>query len=186
VRGREPPPLRRGEPVFGKREPEQILERGASAREALLETSGEGALRRASCRADDGKRVREQGAPLAVRRARAVGAHEGERLAPGEPVPLGREDERLLSRTRDAAERVRERDADRAGIDTRCDARLERARERKPARDPRRAPAAERRDPARPELLLDPERVDDARLVHGRERALGRIRSEQEDARRGS
>jgi len=136
VCGREPPPLRGREPVFGKREPEQVFERGACAREALLETSGEGALRRASRRADDLERGLEQRATLAVGRARAVGAHERERLAPGEPVPLSREDEGLLGGACDAAERVRERDADRARIDARHDAGLERAREREPARDP--------------------------------------------------
>lgn len=184
MRGFEPAALGGREAHVGEDEPAEILERGARSREALLEPRGERtdlALRRSH----DRERIFEQRATRLVARARAERTHEREGLAALEAVAFDGRDDRLLGRTRDAAERERQRDADRPRVDARGDRRLERARERESARDPLHAPTAERRDPARAEPLLDAERVDDARLVHGRERPRRRVRPEEQDARLG-
>jgi hypothetical protein len=183
VRGLESPTLGGRQAFVGEGESAQVLERSARSREALLEPSGERAD--LAFRGSHGReRILEQAATRLVARARADRAHEREGFAPLEAVSLDRGDDQPLGRARDSAERESESDADCAGIDARGDRRLERAREGESARDPFEPPAAERRDPARAELLLDAERMDDARLVHDGERALRRVRLEEEHARR--
>jgi hypothetical protein len=177
VHGLEPAPLHGRQSRVGDDEAAQVLERRTRSREALLEPSGERAPL-AFRRTHRPEGIFEERSALLVARARAIRAHEAEGLAAREVVLLDGGRDLLLGRARDAAERERERDADRARVDAGRDGGLETSREREPTRDPLEAPAAERRDPSRPELLLDAECVDDARLVHGRDRPPGRVGSE--------
>lgn len=93
---------------------------------------------------------------------------------------LDRPDDALLLAAGDARERVSDARTDRPGVDTALDGGREVDGEREPVLDPPRAPAQEAGDRRLADARALEERLDHARLVHGRDRAAWRVRDEDQ------
>lgn len=178
--GLQPPALARGEPFVWELEVGQLTQRRADPLQALGEPAGQapqhGPLRLGT---HVGERRREQGSTLGLVLGRPVGLDQGHGLASLEAVLLGGDQERLLRRAWETAQRQGQGHPDLAAIDARAHRRDEAGGQELARVDPGASPAQQLCDRLRPVAVLDAQRVDEARLVHDGERAQRRIGLEQ-------
>jgi hypothetical protein len=165
----------------------ELGEDGSRTRESLRELRGEGAEHgQHAARTDDEQRRGQEPRPLALALRRAPRAHEREPLARAEAVSLDDERQRLLVRAAHAAERQRQGHTQGGAVDALGDFGRELRREQLARFDPPSTLPQQPRNAHRAEPVLHSQRVDDARLVHGRDRPARRIGREHERPRLGA
>lgn len=185
--GLQPTSLARREPFARELEVRQLAQRDADPLQALGEPGGQGTQhgpRRQGTHV--GERRGEQRTPLALVLGPSVGRDQGQGLAPGESVLLGGHQERLLGRAMQPAQRQGQGHTDLPAIDARARLRGEPGGQQLARGDPGAALSQQLGDRLGPIAVLDAQRMDQARLVHDRERPRGSIGLEQLSPRLGA
>lgn len=160
----------------------EILEHGPGLLESGSSGFRDGAQGRGRARpAQPGEWVaQELGSLLLVVSERGKGQDERDRLPRRQAVRLDRADEPLLVLSRDLRQRGRDRRAERPHVEAALHRSRELECERESVLDPPRPAAQETRYRRAPDPRSLDQRLDDARLVHDRDRAPGGIGRENE------
>lgn len=179
--GLEPTALGVRESLVGDRRPvDEIRERCPRSGEAIRDRSRAWSEKTGRRRTTQpGQRLAQERGPLRLLE-REEHLHERDRVARRETVGLDRADELLLVARGDVRQRVRDRRTDSAHVDATLDRRRESLYESEPPLDPPPSTPEQPRRGRTPDSRALEERLDDARLVHDRDRAARRVRHEDE------
>lgn len=182
VLGLEAAPLGVAQALLGEAEGREVGEHRPRSRETLGEPRPERAER--ACRlalgTHGGDRLAQDPVALGVALGRAERGDEDLGLATTEVMASGRVERGALEPLGERAQREPQPHADLACVERALPAWREVAGEREAARGPRALLPGAPGDVQEREAVLVDERGDDARLVHGAERARRRVRREQE------